>query len=56
MGKFKTEDLIKIKKYTLTRRELSNTGNKIRMTVHMGTCGIASGAQKIMDALTKEIE
>ena len=56
MGKIKTEDLIKIKKHTLAKRELSKTGKKIRITVHMGTCGIASGAQKIMDALTKEIE
>ena len=56
MGKIKTEDLIKIKKHTLTERELSKRGKKIRITVHMGTCGIASGAQKIMDALTKEIE
>ena len=56
MGKIKTEDLIKIKKHTLAKRELSKTGKKIRITVHMGTCGIASGAQKIMDVLTKEIE
>ena len=56
MGKIKTEDLIKIKKHTLIERELSKRGKKIRITVHMGTCGIASGAQKIMDALTKEIE
>ena len=56
MGKIKTEDLIKIKKHTLIERELSKRGKKIRITVHMGTCGIASGAQKIMDVLTKEIE
>lgn len=56
MGKIKTEDLIKIKKHTLTKRELSKRGKKVRITVHMGTCGIASGAQKIMGALTKEIE
>lgn len=56
MGKIKTEDLIKIKKHTLTKRELSKRGKKIRIIVHMGTCGIASGAQKIMGALTKEIE
>jgi len=54
--KIKTEDLIKIKKRTLTKRELSKRGKKVRITVHMGTCGIASGAQKIMGALTKEIE
>lgn len=56
MEKIKTEDLIKIKKRTLTKRELSKRGKKVRITVHMGTCGIASGAQKIMGALTKEIE
>jgi len=54
--KIRTEDLIKIKRHTLTKRELSKRGKKIRITVHMGTCGIASGAQKIMDVLTKEIE
>ncbi|MBA7611213.1 Ferredoxin--NADP reductase [subsurface metagenome] len=56
MGKIKIEDLIKIKKHTLAKRELSKKGKRIRITVHMGTCGIASGAQKIMDALTKEIK
>ncbi len=56
MGKTKIEDLIKIKKHALANRELSKKGKRIRITVHMGTCGIASGAQKIMDALTKEIE
>jgi (2Fe-2S) ferredoxin len=54
--KIKTEDLIEIKKHTLTKRELSKRGKKVRITVHMGTCGIASGAQKIMGALTKEAE
>jgi len=56
VGKIKTEDLIKIKKHTLAKRELSKTGKKIRITVHMGTCGIASGAHKIMDALIEETE
>ena len=56
MGKIKIEDLIKIKKHTLAKRELSKKGKRIRIIVHMGTCGIASGAQKIMDALTKEIK
>lgn len=56
MGKIKIEDLIKIKKHALAKRELSKKGKRIRIIVHMGTCGIASGAQKIMDALTKEIK
>ena len=56
MGKIKTEDLIKIKKHTLDKGKLSKKGKRIRIIVHMGTCGIASGAQKILDALTKEIK
>jgi len=56
VGKIKIEDLIKIKKHTLAKRKLSKKGKRIRIIVHMGTCGIASGAQKIMDALTKEIK
>ena len=56
MEKIKIEDLLKIKKHTLAKRKLSKKGKRIRITVHMGTCGIASGAQKIMDALTKEIK
>ena len=29
---------------------------RAKVTVHMGTCGIAAGARKVMDALLKEIE
>lgn len=29
---------------------------KAKITVHMGTCGIAAGARKVMDALLNEIE
>lgn len=29
---------------------------KAKITVHMGTCGIAAGARKVMDALLEEIE
>jgi len=54
VGKIKIEDLIKIKKHTLAKRKLSKKGKRIRITVHMGTCGIASGAPKIMDTLNKE--
>ena len=28
----------------------------LRITVHMGTCGIASGAKEVMDSLMSEIE
>lgn len=29
---------------------------KAKITVHMGTCGIAAGARKVMNALLEEIE
>jgi len=29
---------------------------RVKVTVHMGTCGIASGAREVLDALMKEIE
>jgi NADP-reducing hydrogenase subunit HndB len=29
---------------------------KAKVTVHMGTCGIAAGARKVMDALLGEVE
>ncbi|MDY6933880.1 MAG: (2Fe-2S) ferredoxin domain-containing protein [Spirochaetota bacterium] len=56
MPKLKIEDLKKIKegvKGTLTLREGTQ---RVKITVHMGTCGIAAGARKIMDTLLKEIE
>lgn len=56
MAKLKIEDLKKIKdavKGTVNLRE----GNfRVKVTVHMGTCGIAAGARVVMDALLKEIE
>lgn len=54
--KINIEDLIRIKKEALVKRKLSKEKKKIRITVHMGTCGIASGAQKIMDTLIKEVK
>jgi len=29
---------------------------KAKVTVHMGTCGIAAGARKVMDALLEKVE
>lgn len=54
--KINIEDLVRIKKEALVKRKLSKEKKKIRITVHMGTCGIASGAQKIMDTLIKEVK
>ncbi len=56
MAKLKPEDLDKItekiKRTTLLREGTA----RARMIVHMGTCGIASGARAVVKALLDEIE
>lgn len=55
MGKMTIDDLRKIKekhKATFTLRE---GGYRAKITVHMGTCGIAAGARGVMDALVEDI-
>ena len=55
MAKLKLEDLKKIKDRVHKDTALREGGAKARITVHMGTCGIASGARKVMDALMDEV-
>lgn len=55
MKKLTVEDLKIIKDRMNKEKELGFNGFRTRVTVHMGTCGIASGAQKVMDALLEEI-
>ena len=50
-----TEGLRAIKNRVGKEKELRKDGYTGRITVHMGTCGIASGAQKVMNRLLKEI-
>jgi NADP-reducing hydrogenase subunit HndB len=55
MPRLTVDDLKRIKeeyKSTLTLRE---GGQRAKITVHMGTCGIAAGARKVMEALLDEI-
>ncbi|MBS1237170.1 MAG: NADP-reducing hydrogenase, subunit [Deltaproteobacteria bacterium] len=56
MPRLKPEDLKKIKERTLNDRALREGGNTVKITVHMGTCGIAAGAKDVMEALTEELE
>lgn len=57
MPKLKIEDLAKIKERASKTAHLRDGGPyKSKITVHMGTCGIAAGARTIMDAVMKEIE
>ncbi|MBN1261878.1 MAG: (2Fe-2S) ferredoxin domain-containing protein [Anaerolineae bacterium] len=50
------EELRKIKERALERRKLAGEGAKSRITVAMGTCGIAAGARDTMKAVLNEIE
>jgi NADP-reducing hydrogenase subunit HndB len=56
MPRLSIDDLKKIRedaKHTLTLR---SGEARAKITVHMGTCGIAAGARDVMGALLKEIE
>jgi NADP-reducing hydrogenase subunit HndB len=57
MPKLTLKDLEKRReeaKKTITLREGGEF--KAKVTVHMGTCGIAAGARKVMEALLEEVE
>lgn len=56
MAKLKIEDLKKIKERVQAETALREGVNRVKVTIHMGTCGIASGAKEVMDALMREIE
>lgn len=56
MAKLKIEDLKKIKERVHAENALREGDRRVRITVHMGTCGIAAGARRVMDTLIREIE
>lgn len=56
MAKLTIADLKKIKEKQHATFALREGGNRAKVTVHMGTCGIAAGARNIMSALMEEIE
>ena len=51
MSKIKPEDLEKIRERMTRTMSLREGDARVKITVHMGTCGIAAGARKIMSAL-----
>ena len=55
MPKLKLEDLAKIKDKVQDSTSLREGGYRAKVTVHMGTCGIASGARKVMQTLMDEL-
>lgn len=56
MAKLSVGDLKNLKEKVSKDMSLREGNAKILVTVHMGTCGIASGAREVMDALMKEME
>ena len=56
MAKIKIEDLKKIKDRVQGETALRAGERRVKVTVHMGTCGIAAGAREVMNTLMSEIE
>jgi NADP-reducing hydrogenase subunit HndB len=55
MARLKLDDLKKIKEKQKATFTLREGGARAKVTVHMGTCGIAAGAREVMTALIDEI-
>jgi len=55
MAKLTIEDLKRIRDKTKRDISLREGGTTIKVTVHMGTCGIAAGAREVMNALLEEM-
>ena len=57
MPKLTIEDLKALRDTAKGRTLLSRDGPyKVKVTVHMGTCGIAAGARKIMEVMMNALE
>jgi NADP-reducing hydrogenase subunit HndB len=55
MAKLTIADLKKIKESYQANQALREGGFRVKITVHMGTCGIAAGARAIMNAVMDEL-
>ena len=55
MARLTVDDLKKIKEKHQSMLTLREGGFRAKINVHMGTCGIAAGARKVMDAVIDEI-
>jgi len=56
MKKLKVEDLDRIKEEFIEGSKLQKGERTVEILVHMGTCGIAAGAEEVFDSLKEEIE
>jgi len=56
MTKINAEDLVKIQQRMAKTMSLRAGEARAKVTVHMGTCGIAAGSRKIMSAMMDLLE
>lgn len=56
MSKIKPKDLARIRERMARTMSLRDGDSRVKITVHMGTCGIAAGARKIMSTLLALVE
>jgi NADP-reducing hydrogenase subunit HndB len=56
MAKLTIEDLKKIRDEHKSVVTMRDGAERVKINVHMGTCGIAAGARKIMASIIDEIE
>lgn len=56
MPRLTIDDLKKLREQTAGAIALRSGTARAKVTVHMGTCGIAAGGREVMAALLKEIE
>ncbi len=56
MARLTVEDLKKIKEGYKAKTALREGAFRARVTVHMGTCGLAAGAREIMNVILEELE
>jgi len=55
MPKLTIEDLKKLRDTARKSTSLREGETTVKITVHMGTCGIAAGAREVMDSLLEEM-
>jgi len=56
MGRLTVEDLDRIRNRVSEGWDLAARGKQARITVHMGTCGVASGAREVYESLLEQLK
>ena len=56
MPKLTLDDLAEMREKARRTLSLREVAGRVRINIHMGTCGIAAGARKIMEVTLREVE